>query len=51
MGYLLLKVLRCYVEVDTYAGFKVHTETTIAMGREKLAFFYKLIGVSLLNMS
>ena len=45
-GYLLLKALRCYLEVDIYASLEVHTEETIASGREKLAHFYELITVS-----
>ena len=30
-----------------YAGLEVHTEETIASGREKLAHFYELMNVSL----
>ena len=45
-GYLLLKALRCYIEVDIYAGLEVHTEATIASGREKLTHFYKFIEAS-----
>ena len=46
-GYLLLKALRCYIEVDIYASLEVHTEETIASGRDKLSHFYKLMAVSL----
>ena len=46
MGYLLLKALRCHIEVDIYAGLEVHTEKTIALGREKLTHFYELLNVS-----
>ncbi|KAF9784401.1 hypothetical protein BJ322DRAFT_1194914 [Thelephora terrestris] len=42
-GYLLLKALRCYIEVDIYASLEVHTEATIASGREKLTQFYGFI--------
>lgn len=45
-GYLLLKALRSHIEVDIYASLQVHTEATIASGREKLAYFYKLMEVS-----
>jgi len=44
--YLLLKALRCFVEVDIYAGLEVHTEKTIASGREKLTHFFECINVS-----
>jgi len=44
--YLLLKALRCYIEVDIYASLEVHTETTIASGREKLTCFFELMDVS-----
>ena len=46
MGYLLLKALRCFIEVDIYASLEVHTEETIALGREKLVHFYELMNVS-----
>ena len=48
--YLLLKVLRCYIEIDLYASFEVHTDQTIMAGREKVAQFYKLMEVSLVNL-
>jgi hypothetical protein len=48
-GYLLLKALRSHIEVDIYASFEVHTEETIASGRERLAKFYELMGVSHLS--
>ena len=44
--YLLLKALRSYIEVDIYAGLEVHTEKTIASGREKLSHFFGHINVS-----
>jgi hypothetical protein len=49
-GYLLLKALRCHIEVDIYASLEVHTETTIALGREKLTHFYEFIAVSSLSI-
>ena len=44
-GYLLLKVLRCYVEIDMYASFQVHTEHTIAAGQQQVTQFYLLLAV------
>ena len=49
-GYLLLKALRCHIEVDIYASLEVHTEATIAAGREKLTHFYGLIEASPLSI-
>lgn len=49
-AYLLLRALRSYIEVDIYASFEVHTEKTIASGRERLGQFFELIGVSLLYL-
>lgn len=45
--YFLLKALRCYVEINLYASLEVHTDQTIAMGREKVAQFYELMKVGL----
>jgi hypothetical protein len=45
-GYLLIKALRCHIEVDIYASLEVHTEETIASGREKLTHFYESMSVS-----
>jgi hypothetical protein len=44
--YLLLRTLRCHIEVDIYASLEVHTEKTIILGREKLTHFYELMSVS-----
>ena len=49
--YCLLRALRCFVEVDLYASFEVHTDQTIVAGRQKLAQFYELIKVSLVDLS
>ena len=35
-GYLLLKLMRSYLELDMYASLTVHTESTIRDGREEL---------------
>jgi hypothetical protein len=50
-GYLLLKLLRCYIEIDTYASFQVHTESTIADGQEQVSRFYKLLKVGFFFLS
>lgn len=42
-----MKALWCYVEVDLYASFELHTEQTIMAGREWVAQFYELMKVSL----
>lgn len=44
-GYLLLKLLRCYIEIDMYAGFQLHTDQTIQDGKWHVARFYKLLKV------
>lgn len=49
--YHLLKVLQCHVEIDLYASLEVHTERTIAAGKERLARFYELIKVGLIDLS
>ena len=45
--YLLLRILRSYIELDTYLAFDVQTEETIAAGHEEMSQFQKLISVSL----
>ncbi|KAJ3557258.1 hypothetical protein NM688_g1562 [Phlebia brevispora] len=32
-GYLLLRLIRCYLEIDMYLGLEVHTTHTLAAGR------------------
>lgn len=44
-GYLLLKALRSFIEVDVYASLQMHTEATIASGRQKLTHFYEHLAV------
>ena len=44
-GYLLLKLMRSYLELDMYASLTVHTESTINKGREELLTFEKLLHV------
>ena len=48
--YHLLKVLQCHVEIDLYTSLEVHTERTIAAGKERLARFYELIKVGLIDL-
>jgi hypothetical protein len=45
-GYLLLRVLRSYLILDTYAAMEVHTTETIEAGRKELAQFESLMNVS-----
>ena len=42
-GYLLLKVLRCYLEIDMFASLQVHTEHIIAAGKLQITRFYSLL--------
>lgn len=46
-GYLLLRCIRSYIEIDMYAALEVHTEDTIAAGEKELRKFAELIKVSL----
>ncbi|KAG1756155.1 hypothetical protein EDD22DRAFT_981579 [Suillus occidentalis] len=43
LGYLLLCCIRCYVDLDIYAALEVHTEDTIAAGRDALSQFSTLM--------
>ncbi|KAG1837830.1 hypothetical protein F4604DRAFT_1601105 [Suillus subluteus] len=43
LGYLLLRCIRCYVDLDIYAALEVHTEDTIAAGRDALSQFSTLM--------
>ncbi|KAG2135968.1 hypothetical protein DEU56DRAFT_913061 [Suillus clintonianus] len=43
LGYLLLRCIRYYIELDIYASFEVHTEETIAAGRATLDMFSELM--------
>jgi hypothetical protein len=45
LGYLLLCCTRCYVDLDIYAALEVHTEDTIAAGRDALSRFSMLMDV------
>jgi len=44
-GFLLLKIMRSYLELDMYASLTIHTETTLAAGREELQRYSDLIEV------
>jgi hypothetical protein len=48
LGYLLLKCLRRYIVLDTYAAMEVHTTETIAAGRKELQNFSDCMNVSYL---
>ena len=47
-GYLLLKVLRSYVNLDMYASLEVHTASTIVAGRKELLRFSRLLKVRII---
>ena len=44
-GYLLLRLMRSYLELDMYTSLIVHTESTLAAGRAELLVFEKLLHV------
>ena len=44
-GYLLLRVLRCYLILDTYASLEVHTTETLEKGEEALRHYAAIIQV------
>lgn len=44
-GYLLLRLIRAYLEHDMHLALEVHTETTIADGRACLQKFSRLLSV------
>jgi hypothetical protein len=43
--YLLLQVFRSFLEIDMYASMTVHTEETIAKGRQEVEKFAGLLKV------
>lgn len=45
LGYRLLRCLRSFLVMDTYAAMEVHTEDTIAAGRAEIIRFSELIEV------
>jgi len=47
-GYLMLRILRSYLELDMYAALEVHTTETITAGRQELLKFSLLIQVRIL---
>jgi len=48
LGYLLLRCIRYYIELDMYASMEVHTEDTIAAGRQALQDFSDLMDVCII---
>ena len=44
-GYLLLRIIWSYLELDMFASLTVHTEVTLAAGQEELQKFSDLIKV------
>jgi hypothetical protein len=51
LGYLLLRCIRRYVDLDIYAALEVHTEDTIAAGRDALSQFSTLMDVGSMSFS
>jgi hypothetical protein len=48
-GYLVLKIIHSYLELDMYASLTLHMETTLAAGREELQRYSDLIKVYLIG--
>ncbi|KAG1848377.1 hypothetical protein C8R48DRAFT_750370 [Suillus tomentosus] len=46
IGYLLLRCIHYYLELNIYASFKVHTKETIVAGRATLVKFSELMDIS-----
>ena len=44
-GYLLLRLLRCYLILDTYASMEVHTTETLEKGEEALRYYAAIMQV------
>jgi hypothetical protein len=44
-GYLVLRIIQSYLELDMYASLTTHTETTLATGQEELQQYSDLIKV------
>ena len=45
LGYLMLRCLRSYLNLDMWVSMEVHTANTIEKGRKELLCFSKLIKV------
>lgn len=50
LGYLLLRCVRLYLEVDMYAAFEVHTANTISEGRSAVQALTAFMKVSLIML-
>src|SRR6266567_693481 len=48
-GFLVLKIIHSYLELDMYASLTFHTETTLATGRKELQRYSDLIKVYLIG--
>jgi thiosulfate reductase cytochrome b subunit len=48
LGYLLLRCVRLYLELDMYASLEVHTTETISSGRHTHLAFAALLRVCLI---
>ncbi|KAG1733329.1 uncharacterized protein EDB91DRAFT_1251331 [Suillus paluster] len=49
LGYLLLRCIHHYIDLDIYTGFEVHTEDSIVAGRQALREFSALMEEYILN--
>jgi hypothetical protein len=48
LGYLLLRCIRLFLELDAYAALEVHTTETISAGRHAIQAFSTYLHVCLL---
>lgn len=46
-GFVLLKMLRCYLELHMYTSLSLHTSITLADGEEALIKFEAVVEVSI----
>jgi len=46
-GFLLLQLMRSYLELDMYLSLTVHTDTTLEAGQKELLNFERLVHVSI----
>lgn len=44
-GFILLQLMRSYLELDMYTSLTVHTETTLLEGRKEFTTFERLLHV------
>ncbi|KAG6369714.1 hypothetical protein JVT61DRAFT_13640 [Boletus reticuloceps] len=49
-GYALLRMLKCYLELDALIGLDVHTERTLSMIKSELLIFNDILKVSTMKL-